>query len=1295
MDIDQTFNEGLPSDCSDENLNAAKFAVPDMVPRSTGNGHAFKDERLPLFSGDKNTISFIEWWQRFVALSQALGWSIEDQARRLPGMVTKRAFQVVSKLLVEHLAPNEKIEIIRLTLQKSFGLSPEKAFAAFCSRNFDSSKEDIDAYASDLVHLLTICFPTWTPAHRDEIAVKAFWRGLPACDNRKQLYAVFKREQQSQTLADALDVCRDGFEEEPQVHHYVPRTETYPNRGKGKGKGRWRPPHVHKTLDKRKNFRNSFETCLTCGGRGHSAAVCPTARQVCTSDLLIIKCLFTGKCFIVDTGASVSVVKAQSNELDSTLVRTVSTINGLKVLNEVRDMTIMGVHLDKCLAQVDFPTVVNGINIDGILGMDYIRAVGGITVSVTNNGKAQVSFNRPSINLITLDLDQHKQPETRISSTEMADFILEKHHRNDPNHPEWKYKWIVKWKWIGEPNSHYGPPSYNYHNLTEEHRTLMTKEIESWSENNFIVDLPPDERNKVKGLISIKAVEQLHKPSTPVRPVLDYTWLNKQIHSFPNEDVDDPLSAPLCIRRWRSHASASMCLIDIKKAYLQIFVDENQSYYQCIRFPSKDNVYRLTRLGFGISIAPKVLRVILSQILPEEIFPNIDTYIDDNFIPLTDVYRVRSILREHGFETKEPEPVLTSRVLGLQNYPDGTWRRRTDLPKLEKFSKRGVHSWTGKLVSHLPIAGWLRPCVSALKRLCSSNFWDDELPSNAINSCKKLENMIFARGDPCTGSWHYDKHKPWTLYTDASLAAYGAVLMIGNVYVEDQTYLRSPSDRRHINLAELIAVQKGLHLVSLYQKALKIDHSFVLQLKCDNKSVVSWLTRAKERHWTSIKGLNAKVIEKTLLQIADDCKALKLRLEVELIPSEQNLSDPLSRIPDFLKAPEEPFDGSEVEAVVCTTIEQTTPAVERDEFNRVIVDQRTLRELLKSMHEHEGAQALYNRVRLIVSYPSLRKECQTFVRNCALCSLSKVTRHTPILAGDAHMEEALSPFSHVHLDIAGPYGSLDDLDHFYVLSLMDRHSRFVLTKSTCSPPTAMDAAALLRITFERFHVCVDVVHTDGGRQFISAEFARAAMDVGARVQTTPVRSSWANGRVERWHRVLNDRLRAFLGDGVESNCFRLFDKCVARATLVYNTAPSTRSGTSPHETLFTFDAWIYPQLLHYRPPPSLSLDMSETDPPPPHPHSRERLPVVGETWLYRLPNPRKLEWPYAPCRIIHKHSTQTYRVKLRGKRLKKVHIRFLKILTPEAAADLPVSAQLPEDTRPLRDLSGGGGHVEN
>ena len=204
MEIDQTFNEGLILDFSDENSNIAKFAVPEMVPRSTGNEHAFKDERLPIFSGDKNTISFIEWWQRFVALSQALGWSIEDQARRLPGMVTKRAFLVMSKSLVEHLAPIEKIEIIRLTLQKSFGLSPENAFAAFCPRNFDSSKEDIDAYASDLVHLFTICFPSWTPAHR------AFFVSPNCFENfAKQKFAGAKLIKNHQQLVLALP-CYSG-----------------------------------------------------------------------------------------------------------------------------------------------------------------------------------------------------------------------------------------------------------------------------------------------------------------------------------------------------------------------------------------------------------------------------------------------------------------------------------------------------------------------------------------------------------------------------------------------------------------------------------------------------------------------------------------------------------------------------------------------------------------------------------------------------------------------------------------------------------------------------------------------------------------------------------------------------------------------------------------------------------------------------------------------------------------------------------------------------------------------------
>ncbi|TEB18261.1 hypothetical protein C9890_0422 [Perkinsus sp. BL_2016] len=648
--------------------------------------------------------------------------------------------------------------------------------------------------------------------------------------------------------------------------------------------------------------------------------------------------------------------------------RVVNTITGTKVLNVIPYLTLMGVTLENCLGQKGPLLHVEGIEIDGILGMDYIRAVGGIHVTFDENSRPLVEFHTPThvLNAIT-------QEATLVKRIDMKDFTLEQHLRLDPEHPEWKYKWTVQWKWLDTPQNHYGPPSYNSDQLLPQHRELLEKEVQGWLDLDFIQTVPHDERHKVEGLLSLIAVEQLHKPSTPVRPVL----------------------------------------------------------------------------GFGLSISPKVLRVVLSEILPSDAFPSIDTYIDDNFLPVEDASLVRDKLREHGFETKEPEPVNRSRVLGLQNRPDGTWTRRGDTPRLERHTKRGVHSWTGKLVCHLPIARWLRPCVSALKRLCAVQDWDEPLNDHAVKACQRLTKWLDDRGDPCAGQWSYEPSDPWTLYTDASCTAYGAVLMAGNVYVEDQTYLRAPGDRRHINLAELIAVHKGIHLVSLYRKALRITESTTINLKCDNKSVVAWLTRAQERHWTSIKGMSAKVIEKHLLAISDDCQALGIKLKVDLIPSEENISDPLSRVPDVLRGPDQPFDPQPLQDVICMTqAEMPIPSFERDEYNRWKVDKETLVTLMLTMHEHEGAQTLYDRLRALVSFKDLRRLCQQFVRDCATCNLSKVTAHTAVLRGDAHMPQTFVPFSHVHMDISGPYGSVDNIDKAYVISLIDRHSRYVLTRAT-------------------------------------------------------------------------------------------------------------------------------------------------------------------------------------------------------------------------------------------------------
>ena len=96
-----------------------------------------------------------QWWARFLAFARAYNRTPEVQARRLPSLVTRKAFQVIGKLLIEGREPAEIVELYRSILQKSFGLSPEKAFLQLCARQSDSSK-DIDGYASDIVPRIAI-----------------------------------------------------------------------------------------------------------------------------------------------------------------------------------------------------------------------------------------------------------------------------------------------------------------------------------------------------------------------------------------------------------------------------------------------------------------------------------------------------------------------------------------------------------------------------------------------------------------------------------------------------------------------------------------------------------------------------------------------------------------------------------------------------------------------------------------------------------------------------------------------------------------------------------------------------------------------------------------------------------------------------------------------------------------------------------------------------------------------------------------------------------------------------------
>ena len=164
------------------------------------------------------------------------------------------------------------------------------------------------------------------------------------------------------------------------------------------------------------------------------------------------------------------------------------------------------------------------------------------------------------------------------------------------------------------------------------------------------------------GVIPLLAVEQQSKDK--VRPVLDYRELNQFVECHTGCDVT------VCdetIRNWR-RSPGPQKLVDLRSAYLQIHVDESLWPYQQVRY--KGRLYCLTRLGFGLNCAPRIMTRILKEVLAKD--PNIqrgtDHYIDDVIVDesIVSAEEVAAHLGKYGLATKPPEAVDGGRVLGLR-----------------------------------------------------------------------------------------------------------------------------------------------------------------------------------------------------------------------------------------------------------------------------------------------------------------------------------------------------------------------------------------------------------------------------------------------------------------------------------------------------------------------------------------------------------------------------------------------------------------------------------------------------
>ena len=151
----------------------------------------------------------------------------------------------------------------------------------------------------------------------------------------------------------------------------------------------------------------------------------------------------------------------------------------------------------------------------------------------------------------------------------------------------------------------------------------VDQELSDWKRNGCLIPFT----GEPKVFLPLMTIKQAAKGK--VRPVLDYRAVNGFVSSY----TAGSLVCAEKLRKWR-RMGKSVELIDLKRAYLQIKLDRSLWPYQVIQHAGQE--WCLTQLGFGLNVAPKIMRCIMSHILNSDkrVAEATDSYYDDIIVDI-------------------------------------------------------------------------------------------------------------------------------------------------------------------------------------------------------------------------------------------------------------------------------------------------------------------------------------------------------------------------------------------------------------------------------------------------------------------------------------------------------------------------------------------------------------------------------------------------------------------------------------------------------------------------------------
>ncbi|XP_014675268.1 PREDICTED: uncharacterized protein K02A2.6-like [Priapulus caudatus] len=601
--------------------------------------------------------------------------------------------------------------------------------------------------------------------------------------------------------------------------------------------------------------------------------------------------------------------------------------------------------------------------------------------------------------------------------------------------------------------------------------------------------------------------------------------------------------------------------LDIQEAYWHVRLDDASSILTTMITPF--GRYRWTRLPFGLKVSSEIFQRKLDEALGDldGVFSIVDDIIiagcgrsqeeaeRDNKRKLEKVLqrcaeqhillnpdKQQTGLREivfHGHRiTSEGVKVDESKVQAVRDMP-----APTDIAGVRRLC--GMAQYMSRFVPDL--AGTLEP-LRALTRKGTEFIWSPE----CVNAFTTLTRSLTEA--PCLA--YFDVSKEVVIQVDSSQHGLGAVLLQDGRPIEYASRALTPSEQKWAQIEkEALAVLFGLERFDQY------TYGRPVKVENDHKPLASILKKplsmAPKRlqdimmrynrydvEFVFIKGVNL-VLADTLSRAHLDSQQGNHddRLRIMAVQVFGNIPD--ARLEEIREA----TNSDDSLQVIIELIREGWPTEKtnipscalpyfdlRDSLSCVdgiivkgeaIVIPSKLRPSIKArLHSaHLGYDSMLRRARGTVYWPGMAGDIKQLADTCETCQEGKPRNSREPLR---QHEDGDAPWQKVGMDLFEVLGK-----HYLVV--VDYYSGFIEVE----PVESMTSARIVKILkrqFARFGI-PQLIMSDGGPQFVSAEFKHFVETWGIRHETSSPMHQSANGKAEAAVKVMKNLLTKTQKDG--------------------------------------------------------------------------------------------------------------------------------------------------------------------